>query len=211
MASRISRCSWSTIHRAVRAAEAHERPAVGLGRVPQPGHAGRPAARWRSRRRSPRWNARSSTRNSVRSASAAIRSWSACQLVRSRRRSGAACSRSARAARAAHASGRARRARAGSSRGTRAPLLAVCSVRPSASSMRSASRTGSRLVPSRSATSSWRIRSPGRDLAGEDRRRAGGRRCARWRAGAGRRRDVRVGGHCVRQPRCRRSNALPPG
>ena len=35
--------------------------------------------------------------------------------------------------------------------------------------MRSASRTGSRLVPSRAATSSCRIHSPGRDLAGEDR------------------------------------------
>ena len=47
------------------------------------------------------------------------------------------------------------------SRGTRAPLLASCSVSPSASSMRSASRTGSRLAPRRSATSSWRIHSPG--------------------------------------------------
>src|SRR3954452_5082660 len=48
-----------------------------------------------------------------------------------------------------------------SSSGTRDPLLASCSVSPSASSIRSASRTGSRLAPSRAATSSCRIHCPG--------------------------------------------------
>ena len=44
---------------------------------------------------------------------------------------------------------------------TQAPVLATSVTRPSAASIRSASRTGMRLAPERAATSSCLIRSPG--------------------------------------------------
>ena len=48
------------------------------------------------------------------------------------------------------------------SRVTQAPEFATSVTRPSACSIRSASRTGMRLAPERAATSSCLIRSPGR-------------------------------------------------
>src|SRR3712207_3210037 len=47
------------------------------------------------------------------------------------------------------------------SRATHAPVLATRVTRPSASRIRNASRTGTRLAPRRAAISSWRILVPG--------------------------------------------------
>ena len=113
-----------------RPGQLHERPAVVLGGVPQPGHHRGELLDRGSPRRCRRWNSRSRSRNRSMSSLASISLLDLVQPVDLGVGRAAACSRPARAARAARASGRSRRPRAGSSRGTRAPLLALVLDQP---------------------------------------------------------------------------------